>query len=217
MQFLLHVTCSCIPHAYILYFQYTCYIWNVLGLFWLSLSLPLFYVYVSHVYGTKMQIHSIPEPFFVLWHHLPLILLLLISGSVMRMSERTSQRTFLDKVFIQNVESFWRTSTTLTFLMSFTIWIGSHCVTSRSHVHPCWSRSFTPTCMDLFRTSLSYLCSRYAHCCHTAACCGCAPYFEGKSSWLPQMLASKDCVQRQDDLCFLQAPFWLGWLLVYTM
>ena len=29
-------------YAYVLYFQYTCYIWNVLGLFWLSLSLPLF-------------------------------------------------------------------------------------------------------------------------------------------------------------------------------
>ena len=41
IQFLLHVTCSSIPHAYVLYFQYTCYIWNVLGLFWLSLSLPL--------------------------------------------------------------------------------------------------------------------------------------------------------------------------------
>ena len=42
MQFLLHVTCSCIPHAYVLYFQYTFYIWNVLGLFWLSFSLLLF-------------------------------------------------------------------------------------------------------------------------------------------------------------------------------
>ena len=42
MHFLLHVTCSCISHAYVLSFQYTCYIWKVLGLFWLSLSLPLF-------------------------------------------------------------------------------------------------------------------------------------------------------------------------------
>ena len=29
MQFLLHITCSCIPHAYMLSFQYTCYIWTV--------------------------------------------------------------------------------------------------------------------------------------------------------------------------------------------
>ena len=43
MQFTLHITCSCIFHAYILSFQYTWYIWCCLGLFWLSfLSLPLF-------------------------------------------------------------------------------------------------------------------------------------------------------------------------------
>ena len=43
MQFHLHVTCSCISHAYVLSFQYTCYIWYCLGLFWLSfLSLPFF-------------------------------------------------------------------------------------------------------------------------------------------------------------------------------
>ena len=39
MQFLLHITCSCIPHAYVLSFQYTCYIWTALELFWLSFSL----------------------------------------------------------------------------------------------------------------------------------------------------------------------------------
>ena len=33
----------------------------------------------------------------------------------MRMPERTSRRIFLDEVFIRNAESFWRTSSTLTF------------------------------------------------------------------------------------------------------
>ena len=43
MQFVLHVTCSCICHTYVLSFQYIWYIWCCLGLFWLSfLSLPLF-------------------------------------------------------------------------------------------------------------------------------------------------------------------------------
>ena len=43
MQFVFHVTCSCISHAYVLSFQYTWYIWCCLGLFWLSfLSLLLF-------------------------------------------------------------------------------------------------------------------------------------------------------------------------------
>ena len=63
-------------------------------------------------------------------------------------ARRTSQRTFLDEVFIRNTESFWWTSPTLTFPLSFIVGDGSHCVTSRSPVHLCWSRSFTPTCMD---------------------------------------------------------------------
>ena len=51
MNFLLHVTCSCIFHAYVLAFQYTCYIRNVLGHFWLSLfpSLFLFTLVISMV------------------------------------------------------------------------------------------------------------------------------------------------------------------------
>ena len=56
---------------------------------------------------------------------------------------------FLDEVFIRNVESFWRTSLTLTFPLSFTVGNGSHCVTSKSLVLSCSFRSFTPTCMGL--------------------------------------------------------------------
>ena len=41
MLFILHVTCSCISHTYVLSFQYTYYIWTALGRFWLSLSLRL--------------------------------------------------------------------------------------------------------------------------------------------------------------------------------
>ena len=41
MQFLLHVTCSCISHAYMLYFQYTCYIWNLFGAFLIVSFFPL--------------------------------------------------------------------------------------------------------------------------------------------------------------------------------
>ena len=70
-------------------------------------------------------------------HHLLLILLLLLFGSVMRMPERTSRRTFLDEVFIWNAESVWRTLPTLTYPMSFTVGVGSHCVMSRAHVLPC--------------------------------------------------------------------------------
>ena len=42
MQFVLHITYSCISHAYVLSFQYTCYI-ELLGTFLIVfLSLPLF-------------------------------------------------------------------------------------------------------------------------------------------------------------------------------
>ena len=90
-----------------------------------------------------------PRTLFVLGHPLRLILLLPLFGFVMRMPERLSRRTFLDEAFILNAKSSWRTSPTLTYLMLFIVGVGSHCVTSRSHVHSCWSRSFTPTCMDL--------------------------------------------------------------------
>ena len=90
-----------------------------------------------------------PRTLFVLGHPLHLILLLSLFASVMRMLERPSRRTFLNEAFILNAKSSWRTSSTLTYLMSFIFEVGSHCVTPRSHVHPCRSRSFTPTCMDL--------------------------------------------------------------------
>ena len=86
-----------------------------------------------------------------------LILLLLLFGSLMRMPERNYRRTFLDAVFIWNVESFWWTSSTLTYPMSFIVEVGSHYVTSRSLILPCWSRSFTPTCMELILQYLSFI------------------------------------------------------------
>ena len=76
---------------------------------------------------------------------------------VKRMSERTSRRTFLNEVFVWNVESFWWTSLTLTFPLSFTVGDRSQYVTSWSLVHPCWFRSFTPTCIDSIFQYLSFL------------------------------------------------------------
>ena len=159
MLFILHITCSCISHAYVLSFQYTCYIWTMLGLFWLSLSLPLSSVCVSlclwHLNTSLLR----PRTLLVLGHPLHLILLLNLFGSVMRMPERPSRRTFLDEAFILNAKSSWQTSSTLTYPLSFTVGVGSHYVTSQSHVHPCWSKSFTPTFMDLI---IQYLISLLA-------------------------------------------------------
>ena len=86
---------------------------------------------------------------FVSGHPLLLIIHFFLSDSVMRRPNRTSLRTSLDEALIRNAKSFCRTSPTLTYPLSFTVGVGSHCVMSWSLVHPCLSRTFTPTCMDL--------------------------------------------------------------------
>ena len=149
MQFTLHVTCSCISHAYVLHF----YILAIFELFW-SFSDCLFFspslsVYVSSVYGTKTLSLLCLGTLFVLGHLPLLILILSLFGSVMMMPTRHSQRTFLDAAFIRNTKSFWRTSPTPTFPMSFIVEDESHYMTSQSLVLSCLSKSFTPTCTGL--------------------------------------------------------------------
>ena len=65
IQFLLHVTCSCIPHAYVLYFQYTCYL-KCVGtslIVSLSLSLPLFSFTLVMSMASKCKSTSSQNPF----------------------------------------------------------------------------------------------------------------------------------------------------------
>ena len=158
MILLLHVTCSCIfMHTYLTFniFLYIWTVWSFSYCFFLPpLSLSLVYVSVSWHQNVSLLC---PGTFFIPGHRLLLILPLLLFNSVIRMPERTSQRTFLDKVFIGNAESFCWTSPILTYQLSFTIGVGSHCVTSQSHVHPCWSKSFSLTCMDLILQYLSFI------------------------------------------------------------
>ena len=90
-----------------------------------------------------------PETLFVSAHPLLLTPFPLTFSSMMRMPNRISLRNFLDEAFIWNAKSFFRTSPTLTYPLSFTVGVGSHYVTSRSLVYSCLSRSSTPTCMNL--------------------------------------------------------------------
>ena len=114
-----------------------------------SFSLSLFFVCVSlllwHLNTNLLHL----ETLLVLGHPPFLILLPLTFGSMMRRPNRTSLRTFPDEAFILIAKSSCRTSLTLTYSLSFTVGVGSHCVTSWSLVYLCWSRSFTSTCMDL--------------------------------------------------------------------
>ena len=141
-------------HAYVLYILYILIYLNCFGTFLIVSFSPPPPVPHSLVYVNASWLLNIsllrPGTFFVPGHLLlRLILLPHTFGSVMRRPKWTSMRTSLDKAFIQNAKSFCWTSLTLTYPLSFTVEVGSHCVTSRSLVHPCWSRSFTPTCMDL--------------------------------------------------------------------
>ena len=157
MLFTLHVTCSCIfMHTYHT-FSIFLYIWTVWSFSDCLFLPPLSPIYVSASMAPKHKSTPSQNPLHSMGPLHLLILSFLLFGSVMRMPERTSRRTFLDEVFIWNVESFWQTSPTLTYLMSFTVGVGSHCVTSRSYVHPCLFESFTPTCMDSILQYLSFI------------------------------------------------------------
>ena len=124
-------------HAYVLSFQSILIYLNCFETF-LSVSffshLSLVYVSVSwHQSVNLLHLGTL----CILGHLLLLIPPLLLFDSMISKPKRTSQRTSLDEAFIQNAKSFCRTSPTLTYLLSFTVEVGSHCVMSWSTVHPC--------------------------------------------------------------------------------
>ena len=107
------------PCIHTLFSIYLLYL-NCFGTFLIvSLSLPLF-LFTLVVSMVPKRKSTPSQNALVLGHYLLLILLLLIFSSMMRIPERTSQRNFLNEVIIQNAESFWQTSPTLTFLLLFT-------------------------------------------------------------------------------------------------
>ena len=139
MFLLLHVTCSCIFHTYVLIFflliDIKC-VWYFSVCFSLSLSLSLFQlVALWHLNVSPLR----PETLFVLGYLLLLPLLILhplMFDSVMIRPIRTSRRTFHDATFIWNAKSSYRTFPILIFPLSSTIGVRSHCVASWSLVPP---------------------------------------------------------------------------------
>ena len=122
-------------HAYVLYILYIFIYLNCFGTFlsvsfFLPPSPPHSLVYVSASWHQNVSLLCL-ETLFILGHLLLLLIPpLFLFGSMMRLLERTSQGTFLDKAFIWNAKSFCQTSPTLTYPLLFTIGVGSHCVTS---------------------------------------------------------------------------------------
>ena len=96
----------------------------------LSLSLSLFLTLVASWHLNVNPLHL--ETLFILGHLLLLFLtpLHLTYDSVMRRPSRTFQRTFHDEAFIRNAKSFYQIFLTLTYPLSSTVGVGSHCVVS---------------------------------------------------------------------------------------
>ena len=130
MFLLLHVTCSCIFHAYVPFFSILLIliVFGTLPLVFLFLSLFRL-VYAWHQKASLLR----PRTLFVPGHLL-LIPLLLMSGFMMIKPVKTFQRIFLDVAFIRNAKSFFRTFSILTYPPSSTIRVGSPFMTSRSPV-----------------------------------------------------------------------------------
>ena len=103
MQFSLHVTCSCIVHAYVPFHSHFWYsLLTVLFCFSPSLSLSLSLSLSRIVWAWHPSAKLLcPEILFILGHHL-LILLLFMSSSMMRMPISTSRRTSPNVAFIRN-------------------------------------------------------------------------------------------------------------------
>ena len=158
-------------HAYVPPFSII-FILIVFGVFLLvSLSLSFFrLVALWHLNGNLLR----PGTLFVPGHLLllpPLIPLHLTLSSVMIKSVRTFRRTSNDEAFIRNAKSFYRIFSILTFPLSSTVGVGSHCVLS-CHLS---LRNYTGILLQyaeiqLFSTSFYYLRLRYDHRSHFGYC-----------------------------------------------
>ena len=149
--------CHMFMHFLCIRTLFSIYLWylNCLGLFWLSfLSLLLFLLTLvvsmapkrkstpaQNPFHSGASSSSISAPFSLRFHDDD--------------AHKAFSENFLDDVFIRNAKSYWRTSPTLTFPLSFTVGNGSHYVTSQSLVLSCLSWSFTPTCTRLIVQYLS--------------------------------------------------------------
>ena len=133
----LHVTCSCIFHAFVRLFNIF-FILNCFGYFlivFFSLLLLLVTLVVSMAPKRKFTParNSLHSGAFSSSNHAPLS----FSIFVMMMPTRHLRKTFLNEAFIRNAESSWVILLTPTFPLSFTVGKGSLFVTSPSLVLSC--------------------------------------------------------------------------------
>ena len=164
----LHVTCHAFFMHMYLHFSFSFLILICVGAF-LHVSFSFsFFLLVALWHLNENPLY--PGTLFLLGH-LPLILSPPMSGSVMRRPSWTSWRTFHDAAFIQNAKLFYLIFSILTFPLSSTVGVGSHCVLS-CHLS---LRNYTGILLQyaeiqLFSTSFYYLRLRYDHRSHFGYC-----------------------------------------------
>jgi len=129
----LHATCSCIFHAYVPSFIFILILICVDAFLHVSFSLYFFWL-VALWHINENPLH--PRTLVILGCLLllPLIPLHLMYCFMMIKLVRTFLRTFYDDTFIWIAKSFYRIFLILTFLLSSTVKVGSHCVASQSLV-----------------------------------------------------------------------------------
>ena len=147
--FTLHITRSCILHAYVLLFTYSSYCelcWDFFDCLFHSLPLILFTLVMSMALKHKSTPAQNPlrSDASSSSDHAPLSL---------QFRDDDAYKAFLENFSRRGIhwsaESFWVILLTLTFPLSFTVRNRSLFVTSSSLVLLCWFRSSTPTCTGL--------------------------------------------------------------------
>ena len=107
IKFLLHVTCSCISHAYVLYFSIYLLYLNYFGAFLIVSFFLLSILFTLVVFVTpKRKSTPARNPLHSGASSSSDSAPLSLFGSMMMMPTRHSQRTFLDVAFILNAKSF---------------------------------------------------------------------------------------------------------------
>ena len=210
MMFLsLHVTCSCIFHAYVPSFIFILMLICVGDFLHVSLSLSFFqFVALWHLNENPLCLRTL----FVLAYLLLLTPLLLMYGSMMIKPVKTFQRTSHNEAFIRNAKSFYWIFSILTFPLSFTVKVRSH-VWHPGHLSLC---DHTGVLLQhkwiwYFSTSFCHSHLRYAHCSYSGSHIRGTTRTKGNASWLPQLWSSEDYVQRWTLVSFLWDTFILGW------
>ena len=144
--FACHMFMHFFMHTYLQFsisWYWSCWCFSTCFFFSLFLSLVALWHLIGNLF--RLRTFFVPRHLFLL----PLLILLYItSGSMMIKPVRTFRRTSHDTTFIWNAKSFYRTFLILTFPLSSTVGVESHCVASQSPVLPWSYRSFTLTCMD---------------------------------------------------------------------